>query len=97
MSLKFAKYQFIAELGEHAWNDSWQSILNLSPELFEASLDLGSIPKRKTHRFLTTKFHSLCSLAVDSASTHLFVPGIQEHIQTAIRNGATAAEIVELI
>lgn len=94
MSLKFAKDQFIAKFGEHAW--SWQSILNLSPELIEASLGLRSIPKRKTHRFLTPKVQSLCALAVDSASTHLYVPGIQEHIQTAIKIGATAAEIVEL-
>ena len=77
MSLKFAKDQFIAKFGEHAWKDSWQSILYLSPELFEASLDLRSIPKRKTHRFSTPKVQSLCALAVDSASTHLYVPGIK--------------------
>lgn len=97
MSSEFAKDQFIAEFGEHAWKDGWQSILNLSPELFKASLDLRSIPKRKTHRFLTPKVQSLIALAVDSASTHLYVPGIQEHIQTAIENGATTAEIVEVI
>jgi alkylhydroperoxidase/carboxymuconolactone decarboxylase family protein YurZ len=92
-----AKDQFIAEFGEHGWKGGWQSILNLSPELFKASLDLRSIPKRKTHRFLSPKVQSLCALAVDSASTHLYVPGIQEHIQTAIEHGATTAEIVEVI
>lgn len=97
MSSKFAKDQFIAEFGGQTWKDGWQSILNLSPELFKASLDLRSIPKRKTHRFLTSKVQSFCALAVDCTSTHLYVPGIQEHIQTAIKNGATAAEIVEVL
>jgi alkylhydroperoxidase/carboxymuconolactone decarboxylase family protein YurZ len=97
MSSESSKDKFVAEFGEHAWRDGWQSIFNFSPELFKASLDLRSVPKRKSHRFLTPKVQSLIALAVDSASTHLYVPGIQEHIQTAIEHGATTAEIVEVV
>lgn len=97
MSSESARDEFVAQFGEHAWKDGWQSISNLSPEFFKASFDLRSVPKRKTHRFLTPKVQSLCALAVDSASTHLYAPGVQEHIQTAIENGATSAEIVEVI
>ena len=97
MSTEPLKEKFIAENGEHAWSDGWESILSLSPELFSASLDLRGIPKRAGHRHLTPKTQSLIALAVDSAATHLYAPGVQEHIQTALQEGATTAEIVEVI
>ncbi|KAH8693215.1 AhpD-like protein [Talaromyces proteolyticus] len=97
MSSESLKEQFIAENGEHAWKDCWQSILKLSPGFFKASLDLLSVPKRAGHHHLPAKLQALIALAVDSASTHLYAPGIQEHIQTALKEGATVAEIVEVV
>jgi alkylhydroperoxidase/carboxymuconolactone decarboxylase family protein YurZ len=89
------KQQFFTELGPHAWNDGWQSLLNLSPALFQASFHLRGVPKR--HRYLPPKVQAFIGLAVDSAATHLHVPGIEEHIRTAIASGATSAELVEVI
>lgn len=97
MSPESLKNKFIVENGEHAWNDGWESILELSPELFKTSLDLRGVPKRAGHRHLSRKTQSLVALAVDSAATHLYTPGIQEHIQTALKEGATIAEIIEVI
>jgi len=89
------KERFIAENGQHAWTKGWQGLLNLSPELFEASLNLRSIPKKKRH--LPPKVQHFVSIAVDSASTHLHVPGIEEHIKAALKEGATPAEVMEVI
>ncbi|KAL1966537.1 hypothetical protein VTN77DRAFT_4459 [Rasamsonia byssochlamydoides] len=89
------KEQFIAEHGPHAWNDGWQSVLNLSPALFEASLGLRSIPKKNRH--LPPKVQAFIALAVDSAATHLHVPGIQEHVRAALAAGATATELIEVV
>ncbi|KAL1992324.1 hypothetical protein VTN49DRAFT_4356 [Thermomyces lanuginosus] len=97
MSADEFKKSFVAENGDHAWNESWQSLLNLSPELFHASVNLRGVPKRKGHQHLSTKVQALIALAVDSASTHLYTPGIREHIQTALNAGATKSEIVEVL
>ncbi|CRG85136.1 carboxymuconolactone decarboxylase [Talaromyces islandicus] len=97
LSSESSKNKFIAENGKYAWNDGWESILALSPELFNASLDLRGVPKRPRHRHLTRKTQCLISIAVDSAATHLYAPGVHEHIQTALHEGATTAEIIEVI
>ncbi|GME44079.1 Beta-lactamase-like protein [Neofusicoccum parvum] len=89
------KEQFTTELGEDAWDDGWQSLLQLSPELFEASVKLSAVPRKKRH--LSLKVQHLISIAVDSSSTHLYVPGIQTHIKAALKEGATTAEVMEVI
>lgn len=89
------KKTFIAELGEAQWDESWESIAKLSPELFEASVNLIAVPKKKKH--LSPKIQQLMSIAVDAAATHLYVPGVQKHIQAALKEGATPAEIIEVI
>ncbi|TVY62829.1 Cytochrome P450 monooxygenase mpaDE [Lachnellula suecica] len=87
--------EFISALGAHAWNPSWASIASLSPPIFSASIKMASIPKQKAH--LSPKVQSLISIAVDSASTHLYIPGIQTHIKAALAAGATIAEVMEVI
>ena len=89
------KQKFIAEIGEEAWDTNWESLGQLSPELFSASIDLLAVPKRKQH--LPPKIQQLISIAVDSASTHLYTPGIKQHVESALKHGATTAEIVEVI
>ena len=97
MSADELEKTFVAENGDHAWNESWQSLLSLSPELFLASVNLRGIPKRKGHQHLSPKVQALIALAVDSASTHLYTPGIREHIQSALNAGATKSEIIEVL
>ena len=89
------KKELVSQLGEEAYDESWDSIAKLSPELFEASVKLIAVPKKKKH--LSPKIQQLMSIAVDAASTHLYVPGIQQHIKAALAEGATQAEIVEVI
>ncbi|KAH7056923.1 AhpD-like protein [Macrophomina phaseolina] len=89
------KEQFTREFGEEALDNGWQNVLNLSPELFEASRKLRAVPRKKRH--LPLKVQHLVSIAVDSASTHLYVPGIQSHIKEALKEGATTEEVMEVI
>ncbi|KAL1618025.1 hypothetical protein SLS54_007558 [Diplodia seriata] len=89
------KDQFVDEVGEDALDEGWQTVLRLNPDLFNASLNLRSVPRKKGH--LPLKVQHLISIAVDSASTHLYVPGIQTHVKQALKEGATAAEIMEVI
>lgn len=87
--------RFNSFLGPSALHEGWTSLLALSPEFFHASVSLAAVPRKKSH--LSTKNQSLISLAVDSAATHLYVPGIRSHIKAALAQGATIHEVVEVI
>lgn len=88
--------QFLIDaLGSSTWDKSWESIAHYSPELYKASVNLSAVPVRKKH--LDAKTQSLVSLAVDSASTHLYVPGIRQHTLAALKAGASVQEVVEVI
>lgn len=89
------KNSFIASLGESAWNSSWEAVTKFDPEVLPSCINLMAIPKRKSH--LSPKFQSLISLAVDAAATHLFTPGIREHIQAAHAAGASIVEVMEVL
>ncbi|KAK3329828.1 AhpD-like protein [Apodospora peruviana] len=89
------KTRFDAELGADAFHSGWGSLLALDPPFFAASVSLASVPRKKGH--LSPKDQSLISLAVDSAATHLYAPGIRTHVQAAFREGATIHEVLEVI
>ena len=89
------KERFDAELGPSAFDAAWSRLLRHSPEMFAASLRLTAVPKRKGH--LSPKIQSLILLAVAAASTHLHAPNIQRYTKQALTNGASKAEIVEVL
>ncbi|KAI1749128.1 Metallo-hydrolase/oxidoreductase [Xylaria castorea] len=89
------KQEFDAKLGLDAFHTGWESLLNVDPAFFSASVSLASVPRRKSH--LSHKEQALISLAVDCAATHLYTPGIREHVASAAREGASKDEILEVI
>jgi alkylhydroperoxidase/carboxymuconolactone decarboxylase family protein YurZ len=89
------KAEFTSQLGAEAFHSGWASLLAVDPEFFSASLSLASVPRRKSH--LSAKNQSLISLAVDSAATHLYAPGIRAHIAAAVKEGASVYEVLEVI
>lgn len=84
-----------AELGPTAYDSSWARMLKHSPDMFAASVRLASVPKKTGH--LIPKVQSLISLAVSASSTHLHLPSIHRHTKAALANGASTAEIVEVL
>jgi alkylhydroperoxidase/carboxymuconolactone decarboxylase family protein YurZ len=77
------------------WNPFWESLLDLDEDFFEAYTNFSSIPWRKGP--LDPKIKEFVYIAVDAAATHLYVPGIRQHIKQALGYGATAAEIMEVL
>ena len=65
------------------------------PELFEAYVDFSSVPWRTG--VLEPKIKELMYCAFDAAATHLYVPGLKLHMRNALRYGATAEEIMEVL
>ncbi|KAI1171071.1 Metallo-hydrolase/oxidoreductase [Nemania sp. FL0916] len=92
---KKLKDEFDEKLGPGAFHAGWESLLKTNPVFFSASLHLASVPRNKSH--LSRKDQALICLAVDCAATHLYTPGIREHITAAVKEGATRDEILEII
>jgi alkylhydroperoxidase/carboxymuconolactone decarboxylase family protein YurZ len=77
------------------WSDTWERILELDPSFVRGYLNWSGLPWRRG--VLEPKVKEFIYIAVDGAATHLYEPGIRQHIRAALAWGATAAEIMEVI
>ena len=89
------KAEFIRVRG--AWSELWESILLLDPEFLDAYKDFSSVPWRDGHNHLDDKTKEFIFIAVDAAATHMYTPGVRQHIKAAFTAGATPREIMEVI
>jgi alkylhydroperoxidase/carboxymuconolactone decarboxylase family protein YurZ len=78
-----------------AWSPEWEALLKLNPDYFEAYVKLQAVSQSKKH--LSAKVQEFIYIAVAASPTHIHIPGIKAHIQSALSLGATAAEITEVI
>lgn len=88
-----AKDQFVQERG--TWSPALEGIAKLDPDFLDAYRELSMVPRRKQH--LDAKAQELLHIAVDSAATHLYLPGVRDHVKAAFQHGATPQEIMEVI
>jgi alkylhydroperoxidase/carboxymuconolactone decarboxylase family protein YurZ len=79
------------------WGEPWQRMLELDPAFVRAYLDLSAVPLRRTPGVLEPKVRELLFIAVDAAATHLYTPGVRQHVQAALDAGATPAEVMEVL
>ena len=77
------------------WNPLWEKFQQFDADFLEAYLTFRSIPQTKGP--LPQKYKELILIAVNASTTHLYAPGVRQHIQNALAAGATEAEIVETI
>lgn len=87
------KSDFIAARGY--WNEFWDGLLRLDPEFFSAYSDFSAHPWR--HGTLEPKIRELIYTAFDASATHMYQPGLRQHIRNALALGATGAEIMEVL
>jgi alkylhydroperoxidase/carboxymuconolactone decarboxylase family protein YurZ len=87
------KTEFIRVRG--VWNDTWEGVLRLDPEFLQAYLDFSAVPWRKNH--LGDKVKEFIYIAIDANATHLYLPGVRQHIRAALKLGATPQEIMEVL
>jgi alkylhydroperoxidase/carboxymuconolactone decarboxylase family protein YurZ len=87
------KEEFIRVRG--TWGDTWQSILELDPEFLKAYTEFSAVPWRKNH--LDDKVKEFIYIAVDANATHMYLPGVRQHIKAALKLGATPQEIMEVL
>lgn len=84
---------FIAQRGY--WSPLWDGLLEHSPAFFAAYTHFSSLPWAAG--VLAPKDKELVYVAIDIATSHLFVPGTDIHIRNALKHGATTAEVLEVI
>jgi alkylhydroperoxidase/carboxymuconolactone decarboxylase family protein YurZ len=76
------------------WNEFWDGILRLDPEFFAAYTAFSSYPWE--HGVLEPKVKELIYTAFDVSATHMFQPGLRQHIRNALAYGATKEELMEV-
>ncbi|NQV59865.1 MAG: carboxymuconolactone decarboxylase family protein [Alphaproteobacteria bacterium] len=77
------------------WAPFLEGLLLLSPEFFEAYLKLSSVAWRTGT--LEPKVKEFVYIAIDGATTHLYEPGLRQHIRNAIGYGASKEELMEVL
>ncbi|KAK5117843.1 hypothetical protein LTR85_008617 [Meristemomyces frigidus] len=78
------------------WSSTWDPVLSLSPDFFEAYTEFSSVPFQAGHSTLDAKTKELIYCAIDCATTHLYAPGLKLHIRNAIEHGALVEEVMEV-
>jgi alkylhydroperoxidase/carboxymuconolactone decarboxylase family protein YurZ len=76
------------------WNGFWDGFLRLDPEFFASYTALSAHPWE--HGTLEPKVKEFIYCAFDASATHMFTPGLRQHIANALRYGASAAELMEV-
>jgi alkylhydroperoxidase/carboxymuconolactone decarboxylase family protein YurZ len=86
------KADFTAKRGY--WNEFWDGVLRLDEEFFAAYTAFSSWSWE--HGVLEPKVKELIYTAFDCSATHMFEPGLRQHVRNALALGATREEIVEV-
>ena len=76
------------------WNSFWDGLLRLDPEFFAAYTAFSAYPWE--HGTLSPKVRELIYTAFDVSATHMFEPGLRQHIRNALAHGATREELMEV-
>lgn len=77
------------------WGPIWDAVLRLDPEFLRAYLNFSAVPWRQNH--LPDKVKEFIYIAVDANATHMYLPGVQQHVRAALALGATPGEIMEVL
>lgn len=77
------------------WHEFWNEILELAPEFFDAYTEFSSVPW--VSGTLEPKVKEFIYIAFDTSATHLYTKGLRLHLENAVRYGATAAELIEVM
>jgi alkylhydroperoxidase/carboxymuconolactone decarboxylase family protein YurZ len=86
------KAEFSAKRGY--WNAFWDGVLRLDEEFFAAYTAFSSWSWE--HGVLEAKVKELIYTAFDCSATHMFEPGLRQHVRNALALGATREEIMEV-
>jgi alkylhydroperoxidase/carboxymuconolactone decarboxylase family protein YurZ len=77
------------------WNPFWDGLLGLDPEFFDSYIAFSSVPWKTGP--VAPKIRELIYTGIDASTTHLYEPGLRQHIRNALGYGATKEELMEVL
>lgn len=77
------------------WNTAWDPFYTLDPVWTDEFMATGA--GIYGSGVMPPKEIELLSIAFDASYTHMYSPGTRRHIRSALRSGATMAEIMEVL
>jgi alkylhydroperoxidase/carboxymuconolactone decarboxylase family protein YurZ len=77
------------------WNPAWDPFFDLDAAWTDEFMATGV--GIYASRLFTAKEVELLSIAFDASYTHMYAPGTRRHIKAALKLGATAEEIMEVL
>lgn len=77
------------------WNDAWNPFFDLDPLWTDQFMAAGA--GIYGSGVFSAKDTELLSIAFDASFTHMYAPGTRRHIKGALRAGATAEEVMEVL
>ncbi|SAK98272.1 carboxymuconolactone decarboxylase [Caballeronia calidae] len=86
------KDAFIRERG--FWNEQRDVLARMMPEYFADLSQISTVSWKDGS--LTRKERELICVAIDCTVTHTFEPGLRIHIRNALKEGATADEVLDV-
>lgn len=88
------KAEFVRGRGG-VWSPNLETILRADPEFLASFIPYG-VAAWETGS-LEPKIRELIYIAIDATVTHLYAPGIRQHMRFALHQGATPLEILEVL
>jgi alkylhydroperoxidase/carboxymuconolactone decarboxylase family protein YurZ len=77
------------------WNPDWEPFAKLDLAWTEKVIAVAIAPA--VSGVLDAKTIELIGIALDASCTHMYAPGVQRHIQRALKAGATKEEITAVL
>ncbi|EXJ90155.1 hypothetical protein A1O3_03224 [Capronia epimyces CBS 606.96] len=77
------------------WTDTWNPVLRLDPDFFEAYMSFSSLPNSRN--VIEPKIRELIYCAFDASTTHLYNRGTKIHMRNAVQLGATPEQIMDML
>lgn len=87
------KDEFVRVRG--TWSETWEQMLRFDARFVRAYLNFSSVPWRTG--VLEPKVKEFIYIAADSAATHMYGPGVRQHVRAALALGASPDEIMEVL
>jgi alkylhydroperoxidase/carboxymuconolactone decarboxylase family protein YurZ len=89
------KAEFTAKRGY--WHEVWDPVLELDPDALDGYMHFSGEGWRKERSVLSPMVKELAYVAVDAATTHLYQVGLKLHIANAIKYGASAEVVMQVL
>jgi alkylhydroperoxidase/carboxymuconolactone decarboxylase family protein YurZ len=87
------KAQYVASRGY--WSERMERLMRCDPEYFAAYTALSGVPLKR--QSLPPKYAELVFVGVNLVVPHLYGDGARLHIRKALEEGATPAEVLEVM